>query len=174
MTPRFWPRKDAKGWYHSARNGILTRGTAAKDLRTTALHEAAHAVIAHRLGHKVQRLWIESLPKRGLRNTRGYTETCYKTRNRRPDAFAVVVVALAGHEAEHMVYGRPITALPMSDLRDIYRCGVATSQSLNLAGWISRKCVRRDMKAIRRVAVALRVRGSLNRRQFLAVIRLPR
>jgi hypothetical protein len=161
------------GWIH--RDGILTRGTAAKDRRTTALHEAAHAVVAHRLGAKVRRLWIVQRPVRNLRNTRGYTEIWYPKRQGRIDAFARTIICLAGHEAEHRVYGRPITALPLGDLHDLYALGMATDASLNLAGWTTRRYVRWHLPAIRRVARALLTHGDeLSRRQFLAAVRPPK
>ncbi len=152
------------------RGGRLTRGSFPKDRRTTALHEAAHAVVAHALGQRVTRLWLVQRPAHALRDTRGYTEIVYPKRHGRVDPFARTVVCLAGHEAEHRVYGRPITALPLGDLRDIEAIGVG-EKSLNLAGWLTRRYVRWHLPAIRRVAVALRERGALGRRQFLAALR---
>jgi hypothetical protein len=151
--------------------GRLTRGSIAKDRRATALHEAAHAVVAHRLGQKVLGVGLEQRGPEGSCRTRGWTTVNYKTRGRRVDPIAVGVVSLAGHEAERIAYARPRTLLPLGDLREVYRLGVATHQTLNLLGWFARRYVQHNLPAIRRVALVLNQRGSLSRRQFLAAMR---
>ena len=160
-----------KGWTH--RGGILTRGTVAKDRRTTALHEAAHAVVAHRLGEKVTRLWITQRGREGRCRTKGFTEIDYLKRSGRINPFTRTIVCLAGHEAEHMAYGRPIALLPEGDLSDLYALGMTTDESLNLAGWVTRRYVRWNLPAIRRVGGELVARGRLSRRGFLKALRVP-
>ena len=162
-------RRHAKGWI--VHRGVLTRGSVEKDRRTTALHEAAHAVVAHRLGEKVTRLWINQRGREGRCRTHGFTEIVYLRRGRKLNPFSRMIVCLAGHEAEHMVYGRPHSLLPRGDLRDIYALGMTTDQSLNLAGWLTRRYVRWHLPAMRRVAKELGARGKLDRRGFLRALR---
>ena len=151
-----------RGWH--LYKGELGRGSAAGDMRSTALHEAAHAVVAHRLGAKVLRLWLIQRNRRTLgKLTSGFTETEWK---RPKDPLAFVLYSLAGHEAECAIYGRPLTSPPEGDwvgCRKIH-CSAA---ALNWAHWSTRRIVMASMPEIRRVQRALLVGGRLTRRQFL-------
>jgi hypothetical protein len=100
----------------------------------------------------------------------GYTETEFRKRRGRLDPIARCMVALAGHEAEHRVFARPLTLLPREDYATVMSLGVSP-RSANLIGWLTRRYVVRCMPHIRNVAKALLLRGRLDRRQFLAALR---
>lgn len=147
------------------RDGILSRGTPAKDRRSSAIHEAAHAVVAHTLRGCVKTVKLDPKnPRNG--------ETYYTLRKRRGrhDPVTVAVTALAGHEAEHRICGRPLSLLPAGDYATVLNLG-CSRRTANLIGWLTRQYVRWAERDIRRVARALLKRGSLNRRQFLAALR---
>ncbi len=82
----------------------------------------------------------------------------------------LAVVALAGHEAEHRCYGRPIDLLPASDYESVVALGV-TTEAANLIGDTTRRLIRRWEPEIRRVQRALLLRGRLGPRQFLAALK---
>jgi hypothetical protein len=147
------------------RGDRLTRGTPAKDRRAAAIHEAGHAVMAHVVGEQPLRLVL--VPGRP-RN--GYTETAYFRRGGRFDPLSRALVALAGHEAEHRVFGRPLDKVPYGDWRTLVGLGLSPI-TRNLAGRLARQIVRQHESAIRKVAKALLVRGRLDRRGFLAALR---
>jgi hypothetical protein len=155
--------KKKTGWI--ARNGILTRGTPARDRLATAVHEAGHAVIAERMGEIVTHVMlVMDRPQRGL------TVVNYRKRHGRIDPLTRAIVALAGHEAEHRFYGRPINALPPGDYEVLVKLG-CSNKSINTLGWFARRHVCWFERDIRRVARELLRRGSLSRRQFLAALK---
>lgn len=158
-------RRLAHGWIEH--RGFLGRGSPSKNRRSTALHEAAHAVFAEHLGAKVQRLWLVA----NKRHDTGYTETLWPRVNGRcTDPLAFAIQTLAGHEAEHAAYDRPISKLPAGDYRAIERRGYSAS-SINLVGYLTRKLLPGLMPEIRRVQKALLEKGRLSRRLFLGARR---
>lgn len=160
MTRKLRLKKD---WRDT--KGILSRGTPEKDRHSTAIHEAGHAVLAHRLGQRVQWLVLASdCPYAGA------TSVFYKSQKGKIDPLVMGIVALAGHEAEHLVYQRPITKLPAEDYKTIVMLGFSPD-SISVVGKITRRLSCTFEKDIRRVAKALLKTDSLNRRQFLKVIR---
>lgn len=154
----------ARGWIR--RGDTLTRGSADKDRRTVAVHEAAHAVVAHRMGERVQQLHLVR-----AKPMEGWTKIDYGVRRGRRDPITFAVIALAGHEAEHRFYGRPIGLLPPGDFKAVIDVG-CSNKSANLVGWLARQHVKWFERDIRRVQKELLRRGSLTRRQFLAALRV--
>jgi hypothetical protein len=148
------------------RGNFLGRRSLAEDLRSVALHEAAHAVYAERLGGRVLRVWLER--KRLV--TRGWCEMLWPKRKGHTDAFARALELLAGHEAEHRVYGRPINQLPSLDWRDLKLLGLSY-KSACLAGWLTRKILPEYLSAIRRVQRALITKGELSGREVRRILR---
>lgn len=154
------------GWTVS-RDQRLSRGSERLDRWSTAVHEAGHAVIGELLGGQVRRLWLGSDARNGM------TETVYARRGRRPiDPIMLACAHLAGHEAEARLCGRPLNLLPQGDLRALLAMGVERGESLNAIGRTTRQLVRRHEAAIRRVARALVRHGHLDRRAFLAALRV--
>lgn len=153
-----------KAWILHPRDGLRMKRQV-MTRRATAIHEAAHAVIAEVAGAPVQRVVLSS-------DTVGYAEAAYPHRRGRVDPVVRGVVALAGHEAECRFYGRPKTLLPAGDLRTVEALG-CSSDSVNALGEIARRMVRWYAPQIKRVARALVARGTLNRRQFLQAYREP-
>lgn len=154
------------GWAVS-RGQRLSRGSERRDRWSTAVHEAGHAVIGELLGGRVRRLWL------GIDARNGMTETFYPRRGRRPiDPIMLACSHLAGHEAEVRLCGRPPSLLPHGDLRALLAMGVERGESLNAIGRTTRQLVRRHEAAIRRVARALVRHGHLDRRAFLAALRV--
>ncbi len=151
------------GWVYRA--GQLSRGSYAKDRRTAAIHEAAHAVVAHEAGARVLRLRLYDR-KSGLL-CRGWTETEW-VKPKDPLLFAVF--SLAGHEAERIAYGRPGNCLPDSDWYAVWRLHF-TDRSASMAGWLARIWVRRLWGKIRATQAALIRDGELGRKEFLRAIR---
>lgn len=151
------------GWRTTG--GILHRGSPERDRRTTAVHEAGHAVVAHHLGARVLRLYLDPKEPR-----RGWSESAFQKQHGRIDPIVRAMVALSGHEAEHRIYGRPLRLMPAEDYMTVMKLGV-TPSSANVIGWMTRRYVGWCESDIRRVARALRKRGRLNRRQFLAALR---
>lgn len=147
------------------RRGFLLRNSPRKERYAFAVHEAGHAVVSHAMGERPLRLWLVG---KGLE--RGFTTTQYLKRRGRYDPIARAVIAMAGHEAECILLGRPRNKLPVSDYQTVLGLGCSV-YSATLAGNIARRIIRREIKALRRVARALYERGSLNRRQFLRVYR---
>lgn len=149
------------------RKGLLVKSGARADRYATAVHEAGHAVVAHLLGEKVQRVEVFALARAGMR---GACWALYRKRFRRVDPVTRAVVAMAGHEAEHRICGRPMKLLPLGDVTVVRRLGCAES-TVNIVGWLARGYVRRNVSAIRAVAHVLVERGALTRRQFLRAYR---
>lgn len=156
--------------YH-IRHGLLLRNTPKKERHAYAIHEAGHAVVSERMGEKALRLWL--VPRRRGVVAGGFTETLYTKRAGRYDPITRAVIALAGHEAERLVFNRPRHLLPWGDFHTVRRMGCSMA-SINVAGQTARRLVRQEVRAIRRVARALVARGKLGRRQFLRAYRVPR
>lgn len=152
------------GWILHRRDGLrLADSKMAR--RSTAIHEAAHAVVAEIVGARVQRVCLIS-------DTVGFSEAAYTHRRGKVDPVARGVVSLAGHEAERRFYRRPRTLLPKGDYEAVLALG-CSGDSANALAEIARRMVRWYTPEIKRVAKALLRGGSLNRRQFLAAYRRP-
>ena len=149
----------------------LTRGSEIKDRRATAVHEAGHAVVAHLLLQRVTRI---ELHQDNLH--RGFTHIEYFMRRVGPrggslkDPVILLMTIIAGHEAEHAIYGRPLEHLPSGDLLDALHTG-CTVLSLNRIGYLTRVLIRMNEAKIRRVARALYKKGKLSRPEFLRALR---
>jgi len=148
------------GWV--IRNNLLQRDTNAKDRRSTAVHEAGHAVVAHLLGLKVHRLW--------LHETNQSVGRCEYRMPLKPCRFVRAAVSLAGHESEVAIYRRPITKLPAGDYAYAQRLGFSP-RGIRFVAWAVRRIVRRHKRKIRGVARVLLAKGELTRRQFLKAYR---
>jgi hypothetical protein len=162
---RYRGRALPDGWIVHRRDGLRLR-TPRLARWSTALHEAAHAVVAEVSGAPVHRLWLES-------DNVGYAEASYPKRRGRIDPVVRGVVALAGHEAECRFTRRPKRLLPYGDYENVLSLG-CSPDSVNALGEIARRMVRWYAKDIKRVARALIANeGRLNRRQFLRAYRAP-
>ena len=160
-----WLGVDMKNGWIVDKNKDLCRNTQAKTRHSTAVHEAGHAVVAERLGESVN--WVR-LHKTDA--VRGETSVSYLKRKGQIDPVVRAVIAMAGHEAERVIYQRPATLLPLQDRQTVLALGCSEG-TLNVVGHVSRQYVRRYQKEIRRVARALlRAGGRLSRTQFLAAL----
>jgi hypothetical protein len=138
---------------------------------SVAIHEAAHAVAAHRLGVRVLKIEVFERRRGDHVEQCGRTTAEYDTRHGRIDPFIRAVVGLSGHEAEALMCGRPLSLLPLDDVRALERLGIG-ARSLDIVGSrCVREFVRRWARDIRRVARVLVVRRTLGRRGFLAALR---
>ena len=136
--------------------------------RSTAIHEAAHAVVAHVMGERVELLTISQriTDTLGCKVRHGNCRIGYTVRRGKSDPISMAVVSLAGHEAEVIMCGRPIQFLPAGDYKDLLKLG-CSERNANVVGWMARKFIRANAKAIRRVAWLLNERGVMTRKQFL-------
>ena len=159
-------RKLAHGW--EIRKDRLGKSDPRADRRTTAIHEAGHAVMAHVWGGYVMRL---KLYNRSNWSHAGHTGVCCwrhpPHKFRRQDPLLVALVSLAGHEAEVVLTGRPRALLPALDLRSVRRFGYGDN-TIHVVGWLAHRYVRRYASRIRRVARALLAKGELTHTTFLA------
>lgn len=149
------------GWTETKHT--LRRDTPAKEWRAATIHEAAHAVVAHFLGQKVLRVEVND-------KNAGHAAVEWRSLAPMPDPVAFAMFCLAGHEAEHKAYGRPLRCLPMGDVKPLDRYGFSDA-SMSHLGKLSRKFVRHVWPEIRKVQRALLAKGRLSRRQFLAALR---
>lgn len=91
---------------------------------STAVHEAAHAVVAYILGYKVLEIVVR--PDRS-----GYCNIRFRApRNKRVKwnaecPITMANILMAGHEAEVLWCGRPLTSMPSSDLGDLKKLGIS-------------------------------------------------
>ncbi len=135
----------------------MTRGPSA-----TAVHEAAHAVVAYILGYKV--LEIVVLPDKS-----GYCRILFRSPWKNECPITATNILIAGHEAEVLWRGRKLTSMPASDLKMLQRLGVSWT-GINIQRDKLRKFLRNWKRTIFTVAVMVD-KGPVSGRKFRAYMR---
>ncbi len=128
----------------------------------TALHEAAHAVVAYILGYKVKEIVVNP-------DGTGYCTIFYRIGRHKECPITMVNILLAGHEAEVLWCRRKLTEMPSGDLRMIAGLGVSWT-GINIQRDPLRKFLRRWKKTIWEVA-AMADKGRIAGRHFHSFMR---
>lgn len=144
-----------------------------------ARHEAAHAVVAHVLGHTVDSVQVYSRPK-AKRGGEELAATWHSTPRGVPyDPLRSAIISAAGYQAEGNGPPRKVRQVVGFDLMDIeknpclrYIDSGLRGYTLRVAAREARKLVAEHWDAIERVASAVEIapRGKLSARRFRQVV----
>jgi len=119
----------------------------------TSIHESAHAITAHLLGEKVDRLVNEG-------------ETGYASIFHCKDKVIRTAVVIAGHEADVLWCGAKVTIVPYHDWKALDKIGTS-SIGANIIREPLVKFLKGNKRVIFHIARVLDERGEMSRRIFL-------
>ncbi len=123
----------------------------------TALHEAAHAVVAYILGYKVKEIVVNP-------DGTGHCLVLFRVGRGAECPITRANIFLAGHEAEVLWCGRKLTQMPRDDLKMTMRLGISWT-GINILREPLGDFLRRWKKTIWEVA-AMADKGRVTGRRF--------
>lgn len=124
----------------------------------TAIHESAHALIAHLLGEKVSEIAVKE------------DETGYTAIHHSGDKVIQTCVMIAGHEAEVLYCGRDIHSVPSSDWNTLSKIKTS-STGANIVRREVVRCLKGNKRTLFHLARIIDERKKVTRRIFLREFR---
>lgn len=132
----------------------MARASARQLRHVTALHEAAHAVVATRLGYVVTSINLKT-PRTGYVMYRNVPVSGPRPLPIRPCPLELAVISLAGDAVEQRLGTYRRDQLMSSHVRELTRIGASRWAVFSVAAPAARRLVRRLWPEIERVASAL-------------------